>query len=175
MITKVKSIQANGSFENDYGTLQENGKKLLFKFEYEMEDGTIITANHKTQECPFKAGDEVEYEVKKTHPDYGKSGSVKKPETSTYNAPGGSGGGSDVQLMIVRQSSLKVALDLIRHNAIASDSKIEADHVEQLAARFTKWCMVPEAQPDKKEEPKTEAPTPAPAPVVEQPNDDLPF
>lgn len=147
MISKVKSVQPNGSFQNDFGAIQDNpdlpnhGKKLLYKFEYEMEDETVITANHKTNTSPFPAGTEVEYEVKKDDPNYGKSGSVKKPETSTYNGSKSSAGNDAVQLMIVRQSSLKCALDLIRHNAIGNDKQIKADTVEALADKFTAWVM----------------------------------
>ena len=43
-----------------------------------MEDGQKIQANHK-KELPIPKGAEVEYEVKRTHPQYGDSGSVKKP------------------------------------------------------------------------------------------------
>ena len=179
MISKVKSVQANGSFENDFGTLQENGKKLLFKFEYEMEDGTIITANHKTQECPFKTGDEIDYEVKKTHPEYGKSGTVKKPESSNYggsNASYSKGDDSARQLMICRQSSLNRAVEVLCHNSAigAKPNQVDPVDVVELAGRFTKWVM----QSEKKE------PTPQPEKVQEvvqdsgigeEPKDDLPF
>jgi len=114
-LSKVKSVTGNGSFENEYGALQESGKKLLFSFEYEMEDGTIIKANHKTSTSPFSIGSEVEYEVKKTHPEHGKIGSVKKPDTGNYssNASKGSGNDDSRQLMICRQSSLNRAVEVI--------------------------------------------------------------
>ena len=86
MITKVKSVTGNGSFKNDFGALQPNGDKLLFSFEYEMEDGTILKANHKTNTSPFPPGSEVEYEITKTDPKFGKSGKVGKPkEVPTQN------------------------------------------------------------------------------------------
>ena len=50
--------------------------------------------------------------------------------------------------MIVRQSSLKVAFDLIHHNAIAEDKKVTAGDVMKLADIFTEYCMKPKAQPD---------------------------
>ncbi len=53
--SKVKSVQGAGTFESQYG--------MLFKFEYEMEDGQVITANHK-KDKPLDVGSEVDYEVK---------------------------------------------------------------------------------------------------------------
>lgn len=71
MKTKVKSVQANGTYQNKFG--------LLYKFDYEFEDGKSLSANHKTQEGNFKPGDEVEYEIKGSN-DYGSWGSVSKPK-----------------------------------------------------------------------------------------------
>lgn len=99
-LSKVKTVQATGSFPNDYGAVQDNpelphhGQKLLYKFEYEMEDGVILTANHKTTISPFPAGTPVDYEVTKDDEKYGKSGKVKKPDSGDYksNPSGGSKG-----------------------------------------------------------------------------------
>lgn len=180
MISKIKSVQANGSFENDFGTVQENGKKLLFKFEYEFEDGVIMTANHKTVDPPFAIGADVDYEVTKTHPEYGKSGKVKKPDTGNYggsNASYSKGDDSARQLMIVRQSSLNRAVEILIHNAQHDERPnpmVDEIEIIELAGRLTKWVM----QPEKKE------PTPQPEKVQEvvqssgigeEPNDDLPF
>ena len=71
MKAKIKAIQGSGTFESKFG--------LLYKFEYQFEDGVILTANHKTQQSPFKVGDEVEYEIKMEN-ENGRIGSVKKPE-----------------------------------------------------------------------------------------------
>jgi len=163
-ISKVKSVTGNGSFENDYGALQENGKKLLFSFEYEMEDGTIIKANHKTDTSPFPVGSEVEYEVKKTHPDHGKSGSVKKPDTGNYQNNATKPNGVDVQLMIVRQSSLNRAVDILINNC----DKVSVGDVEILAERLTSWVM---------QETKPEAVVEAVqnGSIGEDTTDDLPF
>jgi hypothetical protein len=69
-ISKVKSVQGSGTYDSKFG--------LLYKFEYQMEDNTVLTANHKTENS-FKVGDEVEYEVKGSN-DYGSYGSVGKPK-----------------------------------------------------------------------------------------------
>lgn len=70
-IRKVKSIKGNGTYDSPNG--------LLYKFEYEFEDGSFITANHKTNPAPFKVGDEVEVITKGTTK-YGMYGSVGKPK-----------------------------------------------------------------------------------------------
>jgi hypothetical protein len=89
MKSKIKHVTGNGSYENQYGAEQPNGKKLLFKHEYTFEDGVTLNASHKTEVCPFKIGDEVEYEVKQDHEVYGKSGSVKKPDSGNGYRGGG--------------------------------------------------------------------------------------
>ena len=68
--SKVKTVSIGGSWEKDGVT--------FYTHNYEMEDGQKIQANHK-KELPISVGTEVEYEVKRTHPTYGDSGSVKKP------------------------------------------------------------------------------------------------
>jgi len=65
--SKVTQVQGSGTWNE------------LYKFEYTFEDGTVLTAFHKTAEAPFKAGDLAQYEVRKEN-QYGKSGSVGKPE-----------------------------------------------------------------------------------------------
>lgn len=84
MESKILNITGAGSFENEYGGLQPDGKKLLFSFIYNFEDGTEIKANHQTAQSPFIEGDVAYYEVKKDDPKWGKSGSVKKPDQGNY-------------------------------------------------------------------------------------------
>jgi len=69
--SKVTQVQGSGTW-ND-----------LYKFEYTFEDGTVLTAFHKTAEAPFKAGDLAEYEVRK-ETERGKSGKVGKPQQGSY-------------------------------------------------------------------------------------------
>ena len=80
--SKIKSIQASGTYENVNGTDLGNGKKGFYQFIYEFEDGTVMQASHKTKEPPFQIGDTAEYEVKRTHETYGKSGKVSKPQNN---------------------------------------------------------------------------------------------
>lgn len=85
--TKVKSVQGCGSFESVNGAEQPNGKKLMFSYDYEFEDGVFLQANHKSVPSPFPVGSEVEYEVKRESDKYGKSGRVIKPGMSVYENP----------------------------------------------------------------------------------------
>jgi hypothetical protein len=71
--SKVKSVTANGTWDSQYGT--------LFTYEYTMEDGVTLQANHKKQE-PYAVGTEVAYVVKRDG-QYGKSGKVYLPKTIT--------------------------------------------------------------------------------------------
>ncbi len=88
-VSKVKHVTGNGSYENQYGSEQPDGKKLLFKFEYTFEDGVTLNASHKTNQAKFNIGDEVEYTVTKDHETYGKSGKVSKPESGNGYSGGG--------------------------------------------------------------------------------------
>lgn len=157
MLSKVKSVQANGSFPNDYGAVQDNpdlpnhGQKLLYKFEYEFEDGTVMTANHKTTVSPFPEGSEVEYDIVKTHPEHGKSGKVKKPDSGNYT---GSKASNDkpmdntTQTMIVKQNALGHATELLKHNAMMDNDKFKSDDVIALAEKYRSWVMQPESKPE---------------------------
>lgn len=55
--SKVKDVKGNGSWESKYGD-------TMYNFEYELEDGVIGLANHKTPEPKFNPGDPVEYNIK---------------------------------------------------------------------------------------------------------------
>ena len=84
----VKSCQGAGNFSNDYGNFNS--------YEYTMENGAILKANHKDTSNPFAIGDPVSYEVKRIHPQHGASGKVGAPIDMTQGsqAPSNSGGAS---------------------------------------------------------------------------------
>lgn len=67
--SKVKNVCGSGTWDSPNGT--------FFKFEYQMEDGQIVNAMHKTAEGFFKVGDTVDYEI--TNAQYN-NGKVRKPE-----------------------------------------------------------------------------------------------
>lgn len=79
--SKVVSVEVQGTYEGQHGT--------MINHKYTLEDGTVIQAAHK-KEKPINIGENVEYEVLRTHEKYGDSGSVKKPndfKKGTYKKP----------------------------------------------------------------------------------------
>ncbi len=68
--SRVKSVQANGTWESKAG-------QVYYRFDYEMEDGTVLQASHIKPENALKVDDKCYYEVTREHPTYGKSGKVK--------------------------------------------------------------------------------------------------
>jgi len=68
--SKVTTVEVGKTWES-------NGNTFI-THNYVLEDDTKIQANHKSEK-PIAIGEEVEYEVKRTHETYGDSGSVKKP------------------------------------------------------------------------------------------------
>lgn len=80
--SKIKSVKNTGR------TFEAHGK-TFYVHDYEMEDGTKGQANH-TEENKFSVGDDVEYEIKKTHETYGHTLTVKKPDTGFGSGKGAS-------------------------------------------------------------------------------------
>jgi len=74
-LKKVTSIQGAGTYDGQHGT--------LFSFDYAFEDNTTLRANHKTQQAPFKEGDEVAVLVKGSKDGFS-WGSVKRPDSPEY-------------------------------------------------------------------------------------------
>ena len=74
---QVESIQGKGEWKGKYG--------LLYQFEVALNDGTVGEANSKTEEPPYKVGDEVWYEVKSDNERWGKKLKISK----TAPPPGG--------------------------------------------------------------------------------------
>lgn len=79
--SKIESVQGSGTFNPEPGV-------ELYKYEYRMEDGTTLTAFHKTQAPVAGVGEAVVYEVTKTGT-RGKSGKVRKP--GEFQPSGGGG------------------------------------------------------------------------------------
>lgn len=122
MKAKIKAIQGSGTFESKFG--------LLYKFEYQFEDGVILTANHKTQQSPFKVGDEVDYEIKMEN-EHGRIGSVKKPEGQVpFTAPQQAGKNNTSQLA---SFSMSYAKDL------ACAEVIEIQYLSNYADLILEW------------------------------------
>lgn len=114
--SKVKNVQANGTWEKDGTT--------FYKFEYEMEDGQIVNAMHKTQEPKFKVGETAEYTI--TNAQYN-NGKLSKPqEQGSYNDP-------KKQTSIIAQSCIKAACDAY------SGLNKDADDIIKAAEKFFHW------------------------------------
>jgi len=103
MISKITEIQANGTYDSPHG--------MLYKFMYTFEDGAELSANHKTASCPFKAGDEVEYQVNGSN-SYGAWGKVQKPGGYTAQPSGGKVS-DDTQKRIERSWALGHAVQIM--------------------------------------------------------------
>ena len=123
----VKSVQANGTWEGQYG--------IMYKFEVEFEDGSIGEYSSKTQEqTKFVEGQEMEYEFingkfPKVKPVY------KKPDFSSNLGSGGYKKNDNVQKMIVKQSSLKAAVDY------CSGGNCSTSDILKVADEFVAWVM----------------------------------
>ena len=103
---KVKRVTSNGTWEGKFG--------LMYKFEVEFENGDCGEYSSKAKEqTKFVEGQEANYEFI----------DGKFPKVKPYYAPPQSNGQTfnykkddNVQDLIVRQSSLKAAVDLCRGN-----------------------------------------------------------
>ena len=121
--SKVKSIQANGTWEGKFG--------LMYKNEVLFENGDCGEYSSKTKEQEkFVVGQETEYEF------IGGNFPKVKP---VYQKPQSFGGGGfkkddNVQKMIVKQSSLKSAVDFCNEGCSVED-------VIKVAQKFTDWVM----------------------------------
>lgn len=121
MISKVKSVQPSGTDNTPHG--------LLFKFEYQMEDGAVLSARHKSQDALFAPGTEVEYEIKGTT-DYGNYGSVSKPKDQSYN-------GQRSPQKKTTGGNASFALSYAKDVFIAG--KITQEELIPLAEKFNNW------------------------------------
>ena len=120
--SKVKNVQANGTWEGKFG--------LMYKFEVEMENGDIGEYSSKAKDQDkFVTGQETEYEFvdgnfPKVKPVY------QKPQFGNFKD------NSDRQESIIRQSSLKCAVEYLK-GAEASLEEV-FDAAEQMIAWVNK-------------------------------------
>ena len=123
----VKNVQANGTWEGKFG--------MMYKFEVEFEDGNAGEYSSKTQDqTKFVEGQEMEYEFidgnfPKVKPVY------QKPDFASNGFSGGYKKDDNVQKMIVKQSSLKSAVDY------CSKGNCSPSDVIKVAQEFVDWVM----------------------------------
>lgn len=127
--SKIKSIQGNGTWESKHG--------LMYSNIVEMEDGTVLKANAKTAEPPYKVGDEVEYHVSGEN-SYGKWGKVKLPEQEQQSTKYSGGFSPEKDAKIIRQSCIKAAAEWCsREPSEQYDTPLKVVAVAQM---FANWC-----------------------------------
>ena len=120
--SKVTSVQSNGTWEGKYG--------MMYKFEIGFENGDVgeYSSKNKDQD-KFNIGSKTDYEYTD-----GKFPKVKpvyiKPDNFNQSSPQKS---DDVQKLIVKQSSLKSAVDY--------DNKCSQEDVLKNAQMFYDWVM----------------------------------
>jgi len=128
--SKVLSNQANGSLDLQHGT--------FFKFEISFEDGTVGEYLSKSQDGGnknFPIGQEKEFEVtenkfgKKIKPHFAQKSFTPQQASGTSTNP-------DIQRMIVKQSSLKVASDICIAN-----KKTDLNTIFKTANTIFEWVM----------------------------------
>ena len=96
---QIESIQGKGTWDGQYGT--------MYTFEVAFNDGTVGEANCKTEEPPYKVGDEVWYEVKSNNERWGKKLKITKNPQQGGFAPRKEDPNKDKK--IIRQVCFKVA------------------------------------------------------------------
>ena len=125
--SKVKSVQANGTWEGKFG--------VMYKFEIEFENEDAGEYSSKTQDQnKFVEGQEMEYEFidghfPKVKPVYQKPDFVSNGVSGSYKKD------DNVQKMIVKQSSLKSAVDY------CSGGNCSTSDVLKVAQEFVDWVM----------------------------------
>ncbi len=72
---QIESIQGKGDWQGKFGT--------MYTFEVAFNDGTVGEANCKTENPPYKVGDEVYYEVQREN-QYGKKLKISKNPPQTF-------------------------------------------------------------------------------------------
>jgi hypothetical protein len=133
----VKNVQANGTWEGKFG--------MMYKFEVEFENEDAGEYSSKTQDqTKFVVGSEMEYEFidgnfPKVKPVY------QKPDFASNGFSGGYKKDDKVQKMIVKQSSLKSAVDY------CSKGNCSPSDVIKVAQEFVDWVME-DKKPDENNE-----------------------
>lgn len=138
MKAKVVSVSPKGDYQLRDG-------KTLYKFFVSMDNGDSGEySSVKADQDKFVVGQEVEYELSSTQ--YGNKIKPVYSQGGGYSGggytPKYSAGGDDKQKMIVKQSCLKAAVDLLK------DKGAKSTDVLKIADSFVEWVL----ESDKKEE-----------------------
>jgi len=138
MKAKVVSVSPKGDYQLRDG-------KTLYKFFVSMDNGDSGEySSVKPDQDKFIVGQEAEYELTSTQygnrikPVYSQGGGFSG---GGYSKPSYSSGGDDKQKLIVKQSCLKAAVDLLK------DKGAKSTDVLKVADSFVSWVL----EEDKKE------------------------
>jgi len=121
MQSTITNIEAKGPWTGQYGT--------MYSFKVTFQNNETLEVNSKTELPPYEVGDVVDYEVTKAGK-FGKQGKIKKAETISNPV---SGNDIDRQLLIVRQSCLKAAVEC--------NPSGDPANIILRAEIFTQWVM----------------------------------
>ena len=125
MKAKVVSVSPKGDYQLRDG-------KTLYKFFVSMDNGDSGEySSVKADQDKFVVGQEVEYELSSTQ--YGNK--IKPVYAQGGYTPSYSSGGDDKQKMIVKQSCLKAAVDLLK------DKGAKSTDVLKVADSFVEWVL----------------------------------
>jgi hypothetical protein len=167
--SKVSSVQANGTWDGKFGT--------MYKHEVTFENGDCGEYSSKVQEqTKFVVGQESEYIF--TDGQYPKVKPVFVQQAGGGSSWKGNSDNPERQLMIVKQSSLKCAVELSIER-----KRLKTEDVLQLAQELCDWVMIGKKEEEFIPAPKQSEPAQAfskPVQKVESlqataQKDDLPF
>ena len=120
----VKSVQPNGTWDGKFG--------LMYKFEITMDNGDTGQYMSKSKDqTKFVVGQEVDYEYHS-----GEYPKIKPVNTFQQGGNFSKGKSDDVQEMIVKQSSLKAAVDYCKGDTCSTRDII--DYAEEFYLWVTK-------------------------------------
>lgn len=129
---QIESIQGKGEWKGQHGT--------MYQFEVAFNDGTVGEANSKSQEPPYKVGDEVFYEVKSDNERWGKKLKISKnlpPAGGYQNRPPAS---PDKDKQIIRGMCFKVAgmawANQYKHKEFLTPHEVMVKDVIELAKKY---------------------------------------
>lgn len=125
MKAKITNIKDNGTWTSSDGT-------VFFKFDFSFDNGEAGSALTKSNPPAVKVGDEVEFTIEEKN-GHKNVKFAKLPFTPKTNRNPEEE--AKRQLWIVRQSSLKAAVELCSHN------KVMYDDILKVSQQFTDWVM----------------------------------
>ena len=119
----VKSVTPNGTFEGSYG--------LMYKFEIEIGEHIGEYASKSKDQNKFVVGQQTDYEFVG-----GKYPKIKPVYNKPFTPNKSFNDNPERQLMIVKQSSIKVASDLC-----IAEGKTDLNSVISKAEQIVEWVM----------------------------------